>query len=237
MVDFPYFAVWVLQGGADIVELLSTTGPLSRFVLLILLSFSIASWGVILSKGLLFRKIRNESETFWQVFEKAQNLSEIRGARETLRFTPLIPVFEAGYQIIDPATAADADTVQTQVATITMLERVVHRASSAQVSQLESRMTLLATTAAVTPFIGLFGTVWGVIGAFLGLGNSNVTTLAAVGPGIAEALIATAAGLFAAIPAVVAYNLFVAEIRRQGAQLDDLQAELLAIAEKNGLDA
>ena len=235
MVVAGYPAVWILQGGADIMALLQTTGPIVRVVLLILLIFSIASWGVILSKLLLFRKIRRESETFWQVFEKAHSLSEIRGARETLRFTPLIPVFEAGYEMIDPgATEADG-TVQTKVATITMIERVLHRASAAQVALLESRMTLLATTAAVTPFIGLFGTVWGIIGAFVGLGNTEVTTLNAVGQGIAEALIATALGLFAAIPAVVAYNLFVAEIRRQSGQLDDLQAELLAIAEKEGM--
>ncbi len=235
MVDPAYPAVWFLQGGADIVALLGTTGLISRIVLLILLAFSIASWGVILSKLLLFRKIRQESEAFWQVFEKAQSLPEIRGARETLRFTPLMPVFEAGYEMIDPAATPGGPTVQTQVATITMVERVLHRASAAQMSLLASRMTLLATTAAVTPFIGLFGTVWGVMGSFAGLGNSTVTTLNAVGPGIAEALIATAAGLFAAIPAVVAYNLFVGQIRRLGEQLDDLQAELLAIAERNGL--
>ena len=237
MVDPAFPAVWILQGGADIVALLGTTGFISRIVLLILLMFSIGSWAVILSKLLLFRKIRQESEAFWQVFEKAQSLPEIRGARETLRFTPLMPVFEAGYEMIDPAAAAAGHTVQTQVATITMVERVLHRASAAQISLMESRMTLLATTAAVTPFIGLFGTVWGVMGSFAGLGNNTVTTLNAVGPGIAEALIATAAGLFAAIPAVVAYNFFVAEIRRLGGQLDDLQAELLAIAERNGLDA
>ena len=115
-----------------------------------------------------------------------------------------------------------------------MVERVLHRASAAQVSQLESRMTLLATTAAVTPFIGLFGTVWGVMGSFAGLGNNSVTTLNAVGPGIASAH-RDRSWSFCAIPAVVAYNLFVAEIRRLGAQLDDLQAELLAIAEKKGL--
>ncbi len=237
MADPAFPGVWILQGGADILALLASTGLISRVVLVILVMFSITSWGVILSKGLLFRKIREESDAFWQVFEKAQSLPEIRSARETLRFTPLIPVFEAGYGLIDPTTAAADLTVQTQVATMTMLERVLHRAAAAQVSLLESRMTLLATTAAVTPFIGLFGTVWGVMGSFAGLGNNTVTTLNAVGPGIAEALIATAAGLFAAIPAVVAYNLFVAEIRRLGGQLDDLQAELLAIAEKNGLDA
>ncbi len=235
MVVAVYPAVWILQGGADIIALLRTTGPIVRVVLLILLIFSIASWGVILSKLLLFRKIRRESETFWQVFEKAHNLSEIRGVRETLRFTPLMPVFEAGYEMIEPASDEADGTVQTKVATITMIERVLHRASVAQVALLESRMTLLATTAAVTPFIGLFGTVWGIIGAFVGLGSSDVTTLNAVSQGIAEALIATALGLFAAIPAVVAYNLFVAEIRRQSGQLDDLGAELLAIAEKKGM--
>lgn len=234
MGDPAFSAVWILQGGADILALLRETGPISQIVLLILLMFSISSWAVILSKTLLFQKIRGESDTFWQIFEKARSLSEIHGAGETLRFTPLVPVFEAGYEMMEPGAGGEAETVQTRVATVTMVERVLHRAAAAQLTALESRMTLLATTAAVTPFIGLFGTVWGVIGAFVGLANDNVSTLTAVAPGIAEALIATAGGLFDAIPAVVAYNLFVVKIRRQGEQMDDLQAELLAIAEKNG---
>jgi biopolymer transport protein TolQ len=114
------------------------------------------------------------------------------------------------------------------------LQRKLARAASAQMTQLEKRMTFLATTASVAPFVGLFGTVWGVMTSFAGLANANVATLRAVAPGIADALIATAFGLFAAIPALIAYNQFVHQIRNLGGEMDDLQVEMLAIAEKEG---
>lgn len=204
----------------DLIALIRNTGPVTRFVLALLLVFSVWSWGIILSKALLLRKVRKESEVFWKIFRKGQNLSEIATACETLRFTPLVPVFNA---------AADLKN-----ATIATLQRAVQRASAAQLTRLESRMTFLATTASVAPFVGLFGTVWGVMTSFAGLANANVATLRAVAPGIADALIATAFGLFAAIPAVIAYNQFVYQIRNVGGQLDDLQVEMLAIAERNG---
>ena len=111
------------------------------------------------------------------------------------------------------------------------MERALQRAAGAQMGLLEQRLTFLATTGAVAPFIGLFGTVWGVISAFSGLANSNMATLRAVAPGIAEALLATAFGLIAAIPAVVAYNHFVHRIRNIATEMDDLQGEFLALAE------
>ncbi|PYS53745.1 MAG: hypothetical protein DMG13_11320 [Acidobacteria bacterium] len=121
--------------------------------------------------------------------------------------------------------------LQTAVLTSAALQRTLQRAASAQLTRLESRMTFLATTASVTPFVGLFGTVWGVMTSFAGLANANVATLRAVAPGIADALIATAFGLFAAIPAVIAYNQFVYKIRNVGGELDDLQVEMLAMVE------
>jgi biopolymer transport protein TolQ len=238
--------VWALQTGvdleqvpvpvsADLLFLLGQTGPLARGILVILLLFSIGSWGVILSKTLLFKKIRRESEAFWRIFRKAHSLSEVSTACETLRFTPLVPVFDAGYSLVVPGSMRKSDRAALTKAPSPMaVERALHRAAAAQLTTLESRMTFLATTASATPFIGLLGTVIGVIGSFVGLANSDVATLRAVAPGIAEALIATAFGLFAAIPAVVFYNHFVAQIRRMGGQLDDLQAELLAVSENDG---
>jgi biopolymer transport protein TolQ len=125
--------------------------------------------------------------------------------------------------------------VATAATTVSTLQRTLQRAASAQLTLMESRLTFLATTASVTPFVGLFGTVWGVLTSFTGLANSDTASLRAVAPGIAEALIATAFGLFAAIPALVAYNHFVHQIRNLGGQLDDLQVEMLAIGERNGL--
>lgn len=218
-------AALLLQGIEDITFLLRNTTPVSRAVLLILLALSVISWGIILSKALLFRKIRQESQTFWRIFRKGQTLSEINTACENLHFTPLVPVFSSAFELMKPAAARSRSTKT--------LERALHRSASAQLTLLEKRLTLLATTASVSPFIGLFGTVWGVINSFTGLANTNVASLRAVAPGIAEALIATAAGLFAAIPAVIAYNQFVYQLRNTGGEMDDLQAEILAIAEKD----
>jgi len=202
-----------------VIEVLKQTTPITQIILAILLIFSVWSWGVILSKSLLLRKIRRESETFWKIFRRGKSLSEISTALETLRFTPLVPVFNAAAERSGASSAL-------------VLQRVVQQAASSQLTQLEKRMNFLATTASVAPFIGLFGTVWGVMTSFAGLANANVATLRAVAPGIADALIATAFGLFAAIPAAVAYNHFVYQLRNIGGQLDELQTEILAAIEE-----
>jgi biopolymer transport protein TolQ len=200
----------------NLIEVLNQTTTITRIVLAVLLLVSIWSWGIILSKILLLRKINRESETFWKIFRRGKNLSEISTACETLRFTPLVPVFNAG------AEKSRAPAV--------VLQRSVQHAATAQLTRLERRMNFLATTASVAPFVGLFGTVWGVMTSFASLGNASAATLRAVAPGIADALIATAFGLFTAIPAVVAYNHFVYQLRNVGGQLDELQTELLSSA-------
>jgi biopolymer transport protein TolQ len=203
----------------NLIEVLRQTTPVTRVVLAVLLIFSIWSWAIILSKALLLRKINRESQTFWKMFRRGKTVSEISTALESLRFTPLVPVFNAAAEKSGRASAG-------------ALQRLVQRASAAELTRLEKRMNFLATTASVAPFIGLFGTVWGVMTSFAGLANANTATLRAVAPGIADALIATAFGLFAAIPAVIAYNHFVYQIRNLGGQLDDLQVELLATTEE-----
>jgi len=224
----------------NLLEVLRQTTTVTRFVLAVLLIFSIWSWGIIFSKSLLLRKIRKESRTFWKVFRRGQNLSEIRTACETLRFTPLAPVFAAGADLLlpIPGKLQSQGSLALKTATgvsVATVQRTVQRAAAAQLTHLERRMTFLATTASVAPFIGLFGTVWGVMTSFAGLANANSATLRAVAPGIADALIATAFGLFAAIPAVIAYNQFVYQVRNLGGQLDDLQNEIIATAEREGL--
>lgn len=230
--------VLLLQTELDVLSLLRNTSPTAKVVLAALLIFSVASWGIILSKTLLLRRVRKESEVFWKIFRKGQNLSEIATASETLRFTPLVPVFNAGVEFMhSPSTRSQGGGVAVRTATgsVTMIQRAMQRSAAAQLTLLESRLTFLATTASVAPFIGLFGTVWGILTSFNSLGNSNVATLRAVAPGIADALITTAIGLFTAIPAVIAYNHFVYQIRNLGGQLDDVQVEMLAIAEAKGL--
>ena len=203
----------------NLIEVLRQTTPVTQVVLAILLIFSIWSWAIILSKALLLRKIHRESRTFWKIYRRGKSLSEISTALETLHFTPLVPVFNAAAEKSGKASAA-------------ALQRIVQRAAAAELTRLEKRMNFLATTASVAPFIGLFGTVWGVMTSFAGLANANTATLRAVAPGIADALIATAFGLFAAIPAVIAYNHFVYQLRNLGGQLDDLQTEVLGTVEE-----
>jgi biopolymer transport protein TolQ len=204
----------------NLVEVLRNATPIAQFVLAILLIFSIWSWGIILSKALLLRKINKESDTFWKIFRRGKSVSEISTACEALRFTPLVPVFNAA-------------TEKGLSGSFAGLQRTIQRAASAQLTRIEKRMNFLATTASVAPFIGLFGTVWGVMNSFASLANANTATLRAVAPGMADALIATAFGLLAAIPAVIAYNHFVYQIRNLGGQLDDLQVEMLALAEQD----
>jgi biopolymer transport protein TolQ len=203
----------------DLIEVLRQTTPVTWFVLGILLIVSVWSWGIILSKTLLLRKINRESETFWKMFRRGKSLSEIGTALETLHFTPLVPVFNAAAE-------------KSGVASPRVLQRVVQHAAAAQLTRLEKRLNFLATTASVAPFIGLFGTVWGVMTSFAGLANVSVASLKTVAPGIADALIATGFGLFVAIPAVVAYNHFVYQIRNIAGQMDELQVELLEAVEE-----
>jgi len=210
----------LIQNEIGLVSMLQKTGTTSKIVLGILLILSVWSWGVILGKALLFRKVRAESNTFWRMFRKARNLSEVATASETLRFTPLVGVFNAGFSVASKKTP-----------NVSMLQRVLQRAATAEMTILEKRLTFLATTASAAPFIGLFGTVVGVLTSFLDLSNAESASLKAVGPGIAEALLATAIGLFAAIPAVVAYNQFVNRLRNIAGEVDELQVEMLNIAE------
>ena len=226
--------MWI-QTEINLISLFQATGPVVRSVLVILLVFSVWSWGIILSKALLLRKVSRESEVFWKIFRKGQTLSEISTACETLRFTPLVPVFNAAAETLRPLRtnqSVGALAVRTE-ASLATVQRAMQRAASAQLTILEDRLIILATTASVTPFIGLFGTVWGILTSFIGLSNAGSASLRAVAPGIAEALITTAFGLLAAIPAVIAYNQFVYRMRNIGGQLDDLQADVLALTERN----
>src|SRR5215475_16040981 len=187
----------------EFINLLKQTGPVAQVVLAILLIFSIMSWAIILSKWASLRRARSQSGRFLRAFRRAQRLQDVAAVSDQFKPSPLVPVFENAYDEYRRQGEANINAVQ----------RAAQIASSEELSRLERRLPLLATTGAVTPFIGLFGTVWGIIDAFHGLGTAGAANLRAVAPGISEALITTAAGLFAAIPAVIAYNLIGASIR------------------------
>jgi biopolymer transport protein TolQ len=209
--------------GGEILDLVSSTGPVAKFVLLTLLAFSLISWAIILTKWSLLRKARLQSGRFLRAFRKAQRLQDVATVADQFRPSPLVGVFEGGFQEYKRQVAGPAATLRS----LTAVQRGMQIGASEEITRLERNMPWLAITAAVTPFIGLFGTVWGIIDAFHGLGTAGGATLRAVAPGISEALITTAAGLAAAIPAVIAYNLIGGSIRTFAARGDDFGLEVL----------
>jgi biopolymer transport protein TolQ len=208
--------------GGEIVDLVSSTGSVAKFVLLTLLAFSLISWAIILTKWSLLRRARVQSGRFLRAFRKAQRLQDLASVADQFRPSPLVGVFEGGYQEYKRQLSSTG-----QLRSLITVQRGMQIGASEEITRLERNVPWLAITAAVTPFIGLFGTVWGIIDAFHGLGTAGGATLRAVAPGISEALITTAAGLAAAIPAVIAYNLIGSSIRTFAARGDDFSLEVL----------
>jgi len=210
--------------GGEISSLIENSGLVAKTVLVILLIFSLVSWAIIFSKWGLFRRARAQSNRFIRMFRKSERLQDVASVAEQFKPSPLIAVFDGAYSELRKQAP--------QPIRVASLQRAVQIASSEELARLESRLPWLATTGAVTPFIGLFGTVWGIIDAFHGLGTAGAATLRAVAPGVSEALITTAAGLFTAIPAVIAYNMFTQHIREFGSRMDDFGLELINEVER-----
>ena len=216
----------------DIWQYLASTGLVARIVLLILLFFSVLSWAIIFHKYRLFKRALRDSAEFLQIFRQSKKLSEIRSSCSMLRGSPLPEVFQAGYREIESQASAGEDPAKPVIRSLDSVRRSLQIGSTTELTRLESWMPWLATTAAATPFIGLFGTVWGIMDAFQGLGTAGAASLRSVAPGISEALITTAAGLFAAIPALIAYNQFVHRLKTFGTMLDDFAMEFLNMTER-----
>ncbi len=224
------FAQDFYQG--EVWQLLTNTGPVARLVLLILFGFSILSWAIIFRKYRTFRAARQESLEFLKVFRQSKKLSEIRAFCRTLKVSPLPEIFQSGYREIENQATMTENPGKPRIRSLEAVRRALQIGASAELGRLEQWLVWLATTGAVTPFVGLFGTVWGIIDAFHGLATAGTATLHSVAPGIAEALITTAAGLFAAIPAVIAYNIFLQRIKEFGTQMDDFALEFLNMTER-----
>jgi len=208
--------------GGEIFNLIKQTGAVAQVVLVILLIFSIMSWSVILTKWSSIKRARAQSGRFLRAFRKAQRLQDVAAVSEQFKPSPLVAVFDNAYDEYRRQGEGNINAVQ----------RAAQIASSEELTRLERRLPMLATTGAVAPFIGLFGTVWGIIDAFNGLGDAGAATLRAVAPGISEALITTAFGLFAAIPAVIFYNQFTHSMREFGARMDDFTMEIMNFIER-----
>ena len=215
------------QGPGALWELLNNIGPVAIAVLVLLLVASLYSWAVIFSKNSTFGKAAKESRRFIRAFRKATRLQDIAALTGDYKFSPLAQVFADVYETYKRQTGGSGPPRN-----LAPLERTAQTSASEAVTSLERRMTWLATIAATSPFVGLFGTVVGIIDAFHGLGTAGAATLRAVAPGISEALITTAAGLFVAVPAVIAYNQFTARVRLFAASTDDFCRELLNALEE-----
>jgi biopolymer transport protein TolQ len=205
----------------------------------VLLVFSLISWSIILYKGLALRQASTQSETFLQVFRKSSKFSEVNSVCAQLKSSPLVGVFQAGYVEVNQqvrgggAAAAAPTAARPTMRSLESLSRALVRAAGVEVTRLERRVSFLATTASVSPFVGLFGTVWGIMTAFGDIGRMGSANLAVVAPGISEALITTATGLAAAIPAAVFYNFYSSRIKVLSAMIDDFALEFLNIVERN----
>ena len=213
--------------GGEIVDLVMQSGAVAKMVLLVLLAFSLISWALILSKWSLLKRARVQSGRFVRAFRKAQRMQDVGAVAEQFRPSPLVGVFEGALEEYKRQLGATGS-----LRNVPAVERAMRIASSEEVSRLERNLPWLATTGAVTPFVGLFGTVWGIIDAFHGLGTAGAATLRAVAPGISEALITTAAGLVTAIPAVIAYNLITHSIRDFASRTDDFALEVINAVER-----
>jgi biopolymer transport protein TolQ len=225
----------------DVLHMVARSSPVSKAVLVVLILFSVTSWAIIFFKLWTFNRSERQSASFLEVFRRSSKFSEVQAVCKTLADSPLVGIFQAGYAELNTQlrqTGGSAGGTNPPVArptlkSLTALDRALLRAATVEVNKLESRITFLATTASITPYIGLFGTVWGIMAAFQGIGATGSTNLGVVAPGIAEALIATAAGLFAAIPAVYFYNHLASRVKLMASEMDDFSLEFLSISERN----
>ena len=214
-------------------ESFQSSGMVGKSVLLVLLVFSLLSWATIFVVWLRFTGAVGASRKFLEVFRHSRRLVDVQAAAASLPQSPLVGLFRAGYAEIDAQVTDNPE--RRKISSIASVERALQRAIRIESSRLTRSLPFLATTAAATPFIGLFGTVWGIMVAFASIGTSGTTSIVAVAPGISEALINTAAGLFAAIPALVFYNYFLSRLRETRGMMEDFSLEFLNLTERNFL--
>lgn len=227
----------------SVIDLVISASIITQAVLIVLLFFSLVSWAIIFQKFLLFRKSTAENKKFLSLYWKIEGLIELRKAATRLRLSPVARVYLAAMERLDPTFSLKTEDdfrgmdEPERVASLKILERTLKRSVDEQIGSLETRISFLATTGNVTPFIGLFGTVLGIISAFQGISRQGTASITAVAPGVSEALLATAAGLLAAIPAVVAYNYYVSRTRNMASEMETFSTEFLSLVEERGIQS
>jgi biopolymer transport protein TolQ len=221
-----------------ILDLVRGASLVVQAILYLLIFFSVMSWAIIAFKLRQIQRAKQESEKFIEIFWERRNLSSIHDASRDLKASPVGQVFRSGYEELvrvsrSKKESGGGENLTTELGGIDNVTRAMKRATSVEITKLEKYCSFLATTASAAPFIGLFGTVWGIMNAFRGLSATHSSSIQAVAPGIAEALIATAVGLAAAIPALMAYNYFVNQIKVLAVEMDNFSHEFLNIAERH----
>ena len=225
------------QGG--VWSLISHSGPVVQLVLLILVAFSVTSWAIILSKQRTLARARRQSEEFLNAFWKNQRLDALYEKSEDWIDSPVSKVFRAGYRelsrlhdVVVKAEAGVDVAAAPETSILQNVSRAMSRARNLETTRLERALTFLATTGSSPPFIGLFGTVWGIMTAYRSIGHSGSASLAVVAPGISEALIATAVGLAAAIPAVIAYNAYLRRVETLTIEMENFSDEFMNLVDR-----
>jgi biopolymer transport protein TolQ len=215
----------------NIIKLIGDASIIVQMILMILVFFSVFSWAIIIFKRKSLRSGAAHSRRFLNAFHEKKNLSEVGEAARKYKLSPLAALFQSGFKELAYLTKSNPNPGLT-AEKIEILNRAIQKASNQEIAKMESMMSFLATTGSVTPFIGLFGTVWGIMDAFTRIGIVRSASLVTVAPGIAEALIATAVGLFAAVPAVIAYNYFLGRIKDVITEMEDFTFEFIGIVER-----
>lgn len=222
---------------ASVIEIVLGADAVVTGILLLLAALSVVSWYIIGYKALYFRRAQSESQDFMDVFWQSKRLDAIYQSSEEFQRAPVSRVFKAGYielsKLKSAGEGAGVESMRQQLGDIENVERSLRRASRTEMTELEKLVPFLATVGSTSPFIGLLGTVWGIMVAFLNISAEGAAGIDVVGQPIAEALIVTAMGLFAAIPAVVAYNLFVNKIKVLGGEMDNFSSDFLNIVKRH----
>ena len=223
----------------SIISMFLNAGLIVKCVMLLLVIFSIGSWYIIFMKFILFKKVRLESETFLENFWKSKNLAEAAKSAQRTQLSPESQLFITGFselQKISKSKAASSeanDTFEMRLAGMDNLKRALEKAATTEAERLSRALNFLATAGSATPFIGLFGTVWGIMSSFQDIGQRGGASLAVVAPGISEALIATAAGLAVAIPSVIFYNHFTSQVTDFENDMQRFSTDLLNLVERD----
>jgi biopolymer transport protein TolQ len=216
-----------------LLSLLSEAGWVAKFVLLVLFSASVLCWAIIVTQWRRIQLAQKQDQKFIAVFWNGKNIDEIVGKSDKFPYSPVASVFKSGVKELRKVSGGESSQVSTEK--IENIHRALLRAASVEISNLEKNLSWLATTASAAPFVGLFGTVWGIMNAFQSIGLSGAANLAVVAPGISEALITTATGIGAAIPAVVFYNYFVGRIKRVVLDIDCFSQDFVNIVQRSFL--